>query len=210
MGFLSDLIGGGGGASIIGSALGFLGNSSTNKANKNAADDANAFTTYMMSNRHQMEVADLRAAGLNPILSAGGTPSMGSAAKADVESSGEAMSRASSTALQAALLKSQIENIRSDTQLKRDQSSKALNEISAIRTNIAGMAADNVLKELDAKIYGSAAGKILRGGEKVGGAVGSVGAGLSSATGAFRGLNISKSNPGFQLPTKTVTRHYAN
>lgn len=35
-------------------------------------------TKRMMQRRHQWEVADLRAAGLNPILSAGAAPSMGS------------------------------------------------------------------------------------------------------------------------------------
>lgn len=35
-------------------------------------------TKRMMKNRHQWEVGDLKAAGLNPMLSAGGAPSMGS------------------------------------------------------------------------------------------------------------------------------------
>lgn len=61
-----------------------LGGMMTNEANAQSAAKANEFTKEMMKNRHQWEVNDLKAAGLNPILSAHGTPSMGSAQKADV------------------------------------------------------------------------------------------------------------------------------
>lgn len=44
---------------------------------KREGDLAWSRTKRQMQNRHQWEVADLRAAGLNPILSAGGAPSMG-------------------------------------------------------------------------------------------------------------------------------------
>lgn len=189
---------------------GLIGNKMTNSANKDAAQDANAFTTYMMSNRHQMEVADLRAAGLNPMLSAGAAPSMGGSAKADVESIGKSANESISTGLQAAALKAQIDNMKADTQLKKDQSGKVLNEWGLItnqrdliKSQTAGVDADNVLKALDASIYGSTAGKLLRGVEKGAGAASSA----AGAASSFRGLNISKSNPGFQLPTKTVTRH---
>ncbi len=40
-------------------------------------------TKRMMQKRHQWEVSDLRKAGLNPILSAGGAPSMGMASLAN-------------------------------------------------------------------------------------------------------------------------------
>lgn len=48
-----------------------------------SAAQANAFTKEQLQNRHQWEVADLRAAGLNPILSAlKGAPSIGGSAQA--------------------------------------------------------------------------------------------------------------------------------
>lgn len=49
----------------------------------NSAATANAFTKEQLQNRHQWEVNDLRAAGLNPILSAmKGAPSIGGSAQA--------------------------------------------------------------------------------------------------------------------------------
>ncbi len=48
---------------------------------KSESDLSWSRTKRMMQNRHQWEVADLRKAGLNPILSAGAAPSMGSPPK---------------------------------------------------------------------------------------------------------------------------------
>jgi hypothetical protein len=63
-----------------------MANSSTNKANSAQAAAANQFTEKQLKNRHQWEVEDLKKAGLNPIMSAGGTPSIGSSAMAQQKS----------------------------------------------------------------------------------------------------------------------------
>jgi len=52
--------------------LSFLGGVMTNKANAKQADYNRNFQMEMSNTAHQREVADLRAAGLNPILSATG------------------------------------------------------------------------------------------------------------------------------------------
>lgn len=82
-----------------------LGGLATNLHSAAQAKKARDFTKQMMKSRHQWEVKDLRKAGLNPILSAGGTPSMGSSAMAQTHPMGMDIEKAVETGIKAASAK---------------------------------------------------------------------------------------------------------
>lgn len=105
------------GAAVAG-GLGLIGGIMQNTANKKAATREMEFQREMSNTAHQREVADLRAAGLNPVLSANGGASTPSGASYQAEN---VIEPAVSSAMAARRLKEDIKNSEQQREVMQTQ-----------------------------------------------------------------------------------------
>jgi hypothetical protein len=169
--------------SLVSSATDIWATNKSNKAAKHAADAANDRNIDFYKKRHQREIADLEASGLNPVMSAGGSPGSVSASAAQVfkadpagafskgasagQSSASAKSVKSKLGAELALLRDQGANIREDTTLKRAQATAALSSARKIdnEASIAGLAAEGaeaVTEFFGGEGYGAVSAKSIK------------------------------------------------
>lgn len=126
-------------------ALDYIGGREERSAAKDMAATQNAFSERMSNTAYQRATADLKAAGLNPALAY--TQGGASAPQGAGYATENVLGSASTTALEAATLKREIEQSEANINLAKEQ--KRLT-----RANAKGVEADNVKREISAEING--------------------------------------------------------
>lgn len=148
-----------GGSNLLGGLLGYSGAQRANQANIDLGREQREWQQWMTGQAHQIEVNDLKAAGLNPILSVNAganTPSPGLPQVSNaMEPLGSALASGAKEALgfklAAAKQKEEIELLKAQKlAVKADEQQKtnAANELAA-RTNILNYQMPSIKKQAD-------------------------------------------------------------
>lgn len=102
------------------------------KQMQNSSREQMAFQERMASTQHQREVADLKAAGLNPMLS--GTGGAGAASPSGASYGVPDYGATVNSALQSKLLRAQIENVRAQTMTQHATTGNVQSQTEYTRT----------------------------------------------------------------------------
>lgn len=159
----------GAGSSILGGVMGMIGQGNANAANASMAREAAQFNwNAMMENQrfqermsntaYQRSMADMRAAGLNPILaySQGGATTPGgmgaSMSAATMQNDMEGLGKGISSAAQAAKDAEMSQQIKVQADLTKTQNDLAREGIAKVKQETATSAADAVRKNAEAAL----------------------------------------------------------
>lgn len=169
-----------------------------NKQASDMASDNRSFQERLSSTAHQRQVADLRKAGLNPILSANkgaSTPSGSMARPADIAGA------TANSAIAATRLKQELRNLRANedeayARAQAAESSSLLNDALMMESfaRQTGIHDTNRILRWDADYLDTPLGEISRMGEKGGQLIGS-GAALTRGIG-----HLMKNSKGWKNP----------
>lgn len=192
---------------IVSSAAGLLGGGLSGAAQmryqRASAREAMSFSERMASTQHQREVADLRAAGLNPILSAGGSGAASpSGVVAEVPNVG---GQAISTALESRRMHEEIKSRQQDRFLAHSQglragveagTAKLLQPLLIEHQRLAnkGQEYSNKVSQREAAVAGSSAGQVTRWMREIGSTLLPylVGGGIGGAVSKFGSARAAK------------------